>query len=82
MNASAFRDLLKVFKIARAVGLMHDDIHLLKIHPKPPLSEIFLEPLPPSCYFHEVILCISVSWEFDFLNLKLTSPHFESEVWW
>ena len=35
---------------------------ILKIHPKPRLHEIFLDPLPLSCCFHEVILCISVPW--------------------
>ena len=26
------------------------------------IHELFLEPLPPSCHLHEVILCTSVPW--------------------
>ena len=41
---------------------MHDDVICLKFTTKPRLQETFLEPLPSSCCFHEVILAISVPW--------------------
>ena len=53
-----------VIQVVGTIGLMHDDIICLKVTAKPHLHEMFPESLPPFCCFHEVILCISVPWEF------------------
>ena len=60
---------------------MHDDVICLKFTPKPRLYEFFLEPLPPSCCFDEVIrLCISVPWQFVILKIYKSAKKFESEA--
>ena len=57
------------------IGLVPDDVICLKLTTKPRLHEIFLEDLPPSCFFNEVIL-----WYLGALGVR-TSPYFESEAW-
>ena len=67
-------------ELSITIGLMRDDIIFLKFTTKPHLHEMFLEHLQPSCCFHEVILCVSVPWEFVFL--KIYQSHFEIEACW
>ena len=57
--------------LPHVIGLKHDDVICLKFTPKPPLHEIFLETLSPSCSFHKVILCISVPLEVCILKVRL-----------
>ena len=60
---------------------MHDDAICLKFTPaKLRLQEIFLEPLPPSCCFHEVMLCISVPWETVLLKVRTLKVRLGGEI--
>ena len=58
-----------ITKLFLRIGLMHDDVICFKFTTKPCVHKIFLEPLPPSCCFHKVIVCILVPWEIVLLKI-------------